>query len=370
MSGSTAVVSTAFMAPVLSYWFTSNAVMYAYDWLLSISEEVVIVSQNSLTWSIAIYFLSRTSQLVYLLLTMAFTKPLANWVNCKAFFAVLIITLSVAITSTSFLFFLRVRAVYIQSRTITIIFGALWVATASANIGFAALAARDVEHVPYSPYCTSTPVHNSIPVTMSFVHDTMVFLAISYRLAADAVAAADWRSRVLSIVTGKGLFSLSRSLMKGGQLYYLATTVVFFANLAIMSSPLIHYNWPHYDLISLYYGFTNTMACLVFRGVALGQIEQTPTQHGLTSTAINAAFQMDVSLRNHLAVRGVLLGNPELLEEYAQVKAELGKWGFENTGYYGGGKAWDLEAKGILAPEEVEECDAAAEVTRDVAFCL
>ncbi|KZP13846.1 hypothetical protein FIBSPDRAFT_868975 [Athelia psychrophila] len=56
---------------------------------------------------------------------------------------------------------------------------------------------------------------------MIFVHDTMVFLAISYRLAADAVAAGDWRSRVRSIATGKGLFSLSRSLMKGGQLYYL-----------------------------------------------------------------------------------------------------------------------------------------------------
>ncbi|KZP02548.1 hypothetical protein FIBSPDRAFT_855379, partial [Athelia psychrophila] len=55
----------------------------------------------------------------------------------------------------------------------------------------------------------------------TFVHDTMIFLAISCRLAADAVPAGDWRSRVLTVVTGKGLFSLSRSLMKGGQLYYL-----------------------------------------------------------------------------------------------------------------------------------------------------
>ncbi|KZP18042.1 hypothetical protein FIBSPDRAFT_864162, partial [Athelia psychrophila] len=35
------------------------------------------------------------------------------------------------------------------------------------------------------------------------------------------------------------------------------------------------------------------MACLVFRGVALGQMENTSTQLGLTSTAINVAFQMD-----------------------------------------------------------------------------
>ncbi|KZP25921.1 hypothetical protein FIBSPDRAFT_855201, partial [Athelia psychrophila] len=207
----------------------------------------------------------------------------------------LVTSSSVAINSTSFLFFLRVRAVYLQSRTITILFGALWVVTASVGIGFTALEMRGAERVPYTAYCTHTAVkHNSVPITMIFVHDTMVFLAISYRLAADAVTAGDWRSRVRSIATGKGLFSLSRSLMKGGQLYYLATTVFFFANSVMITSPSIHYNWLRYDLIGLYLGFTNMMACLIFRGVALGQVENTPTQLGLTSTAINVAFQMDV----------------------------------------------------------------------------
>ncbi|KZP03556.1 hypothetical protein FIBSPDRAFT_467305 [Athelia psychrophila] len=269
--------------------------MYAYDWLLSISEEVEIVSHSSLSWSIAIYFLSRTSQLVYLFLAMAFSKPLANWVNCTAFSVGLLMTSSVAIASTSFLFFLRVRAVYLQSRTITILFAALLVVTTSIAVGFAALEVHGTERIPHTPYCTNPTIkYNSIAVAMTFVHDTMVFLAISCRLAADAVTAGDWRSRVLSIVTGKGLFSLSRSLMKGGQLYYLATTVLFFVNLALMTSPSIHYSWAHYDLIGLYLGFTNMMACLVFRGVALGQMENTSTQLGLTSTAINVAFQMDM----------------------------------------------------------------------------
>ncbi|KZP25926.1 hypothetical protein FIBSPDRAFT_855214, partial [Athelia psychrophila] len=199
---------------------------------------------------------------------------------------------SVAAIATSFLFFLRVRAVYLQSRTITILFGALLVVTASVGIGFTALEMRGAGRVPYTAYCTVK--HNSVPVTMIFVNDTMVFLAISYRLAADAVTAGDWRSRVRSIVTGEGLFSLSRVLMKSSQLYYLATTVVFFANSLMITSPSTHYNLLRYDLISLYLGFTNMMACLIFRGVALGQVENTPTQLGLTSTAINVAFQMDV----------------------------------------------------------------------------
>ncbi|KZP06559.1 hypothetical protein FIBSPDRAFT_902716 [Athelia psychrophila] len=269
--------------------------MYAYDWLLSISEEVEIVSRSGLTWSIAIYFLSRASQLVCLFLAMVFTEPLANWVNCTAFSIGLVTSTSVAIISTSFLFFLRVRAVYLQSRTITILFGALWVVTASVGIGFTAFEMHGAGRVPYTAYCAHPTVkHDYVPITMMFVHDTMVFLVISYRLVADAVTVGDWHSRVRSIVTGKGLFSLSRSLMKGGQLYYLATTVFFFANLALMTSPSIHYNWLRYELVGLYPGFTNMMACLIFRGVALGQVENTPTQLGLTSTAINVAFQMDV----------------------------------------------------------------------------
>ncbi|KZP22070.1 hypothetical protein FIBSPDRAFT_1043780 [Athelia psychrophila] len=296
MLRSSAVVSTALgvQASGSGYFFTSNLVMYAYDWLLSISEEVEIASQGNLTWSITIYFLSRTSQLVCLLLAIAVTEPLANWVNCTTLSAGLIMSASVALASTSFLFFLRVRAVYRQSRTITILFGALWVVTASAGIGFGALEVRGAELAPYTAYCTNTTIkYNSIPVMITFLHDTMVFLAISYRLAADAVTAGDWRSRVLSVVTGKGLFSLSRSLMKGGQLYYLVTIVFFFANLVIVASPSIHYNWPRYDITGLYLGFTNMMACLVFRGVALGQMENTSTQLGLTSTAINVALQTD-----------------------------------------------------------------------------
>ncbi|KZP07901.1 hypothetical protein FIBSPDRAFT_939271 [Athelia psychrophila] len=202
-------------------------------------------------------------------------------------------TSTVTIASTSFLFFLRVRAVYLQSRTITILFGTLWVVTTSVNIGYAAFEMRGTERVPALCYTNPTIKSNSIAVTATFVYDTMVFLAISYRLSAGAVTAGDWRSRVLSIVTGKGLFSLSRSLMKGGQVYYLTTTVFFSGNLAMMTYPG-RYDWLNHVLIGLDLGFTNMMACLVFRGVALGQIEKAPTQHGLTSTAINAAFQMDV----------------------------------------------------------------------------
>ena len=61
----------------------------------------------------------------------------------------------------------------------------------------------------------------ALPSTSIFVYDTLVILVVSYRLVADAVIGDSWRSRFLSVMTGKGLFSLSRALLKTGQFYYL-----------------------------------------------------------------------------------------------------------------------------------------------------
>lgn len=71
--------------------------------------------------------------------------------------------------------------------------------------------------------CTNADAkYNSLPSYSTFVNDTFVFLAITYRLAADAaLAEGSWRSRLLAVIKGKGLHRLSRSLMKSGQLYYL-----------------------------------------------------------------------------------------------------------------------------------------------------
>lgn len=72
-------------------------------------------------------------------------------------------------------------------------------------------------------YCyDNTPKeYRSLPSIAIFIYDTPVFLAITWRLAANAVTDKTWRGRVLSIVNGKGLYSLSKALLQYGQIYYL-----------------------------------------------------------------------------------------------------------------------------------------------------
>lgn len=71
-----------------------------------------------------------------------------------------------------------------------------------------------------------------------------------------------------------------------------ATSLVFLAYLIMSSSPSVPSSL-HYLFIVIYNGFTTMMACRVFRGVALGRIEDSSAQLGITSTRIAAAMQLE-----------------------------------------------------------------------------
>ena len=135
--------------------------------MLSTAEECAIVSKAGLSLPNVIYFLSRyavwspycvSSQrnLVFLrsviccssrsspdVCCSAHRAPessnfekltVAPVESCLAIVAALDTCSVVTVTSTSFLFFLRVRAVYLQSRFITILFGTLWLVTTALSV--------------------------------------------------------------------------------------------------------------------------------------------------------------------------------------------------------------------------------------------
>lgn len=146
-----------------------------------------------------------------------------------------------------------------------------------------------------------------LPSIVATVSDTLVFLAITYRLAADAATDATLGARVRTVLRGRGLYSLSRALMQSGQRYYLcvpiharasvgalilsssASIVFSAANLAVWRAPGVPPALS-FVFIPFYVGFTNMMAARVFRGVALGLLEGPP---GLTTTHIAAALHTD-----------------------------------------------------------------------------
>ncbi|KZP30755.1 hypothetical protein FIBSPDRAFT_1038013 [Athelia psychrophila] len=196
--------------------------------------------------------------------------------------------------STSFLFFIRVR-VYLGSRSITATFGALWIATIALN-----LVQYRMIHTGHTASSRICEIRNNfddvlfgLPGIANAVNDTLVFLAISCRLAADAAHKNSWRARLQSLAKGKSLYIVSSALMRSGQLYYFATIPVFSANAVLMYSSLApkeYRNLCHNPVSA----FVNIMACRVFRGVALETMHanHSLTRPSPTGTGIAAALQL------------------------------------------------------------------------------
>lgn len=128
----------------------------------------------------------------------------------------------VSVAFTAALFFFRVRAIYGKTRLVTVIFGLLWlgVAALSTTITFGG------DAIPIGPtkYCLVSKLApyvgaSSIMVT---VHDTAVFLAISYRLVTNTYVVHSHKELAKVLFSGAYLPSFSRSLFVDGQVYYMS----------------------------------------------------------------------------------------------------------------------------------------------------
>jgi hypothetical protein len=80
------------------------------------------------------------------------------------------------------------------------------------------------EHIPHTQLCTQGLAHTytSVPIILSAANDTLIFLAISYRMLSLSMVGNTWSARTRSFFTGKGLHQLSKSVLQSGQAYYLS----------------------------------------------------------------------------------------------------------------------------------------------------
>lgn len=125
-----------------------------------------------------------------------------------------------SIWSSSFLFLRRVQAVYSHNCWVKRIFFALWVVDGGLEVTVP-LGVRAV-HIPGTTYCIdSQPEHYVIAGGLApVVFDTLVFLAISYKIGTSRNT-NDARVSWSTLISGKALPRLSRAILQGGQQYYL-----------------------------------------------------------------------------------------------------------------------------------------------------
>lgn len=123
-----------------------------------------------------------------------------------------------ALPTISGLFYVRLISVYLHDKRAIVIFGASWIAV------FAYFMYDGVRIVlRFASIGMVTPSRaDAWAYLLSLLYDTMVYLAVSWQLAAYSISTGgSWRERLRSFVIGEGLPGLAKALLRSGQVYYL-----------------------------------------------------------------------------------------------------------------------------------------------------
>lgn len=128
---------------------------------------------------------------------------------------------TVAVPANSFIMFLRVKAVFAQNKLVVYAFMALWVCTVGGCIT-APFSLKGM-HIGTTNRCIDSEVkaYGSAGIVISAVNDTLIFLAITYRLVFRHVAREGAMAKVHSFVNGRDMGRVSKLLLQTGQVYYL-----------------------------------------------------------------------------------------------------------------------------------------------------
>ena len=133
----------------------------------------------------------------------------------------------VAVSSTSLLFFWRVRAVYKDSLVVCGFFFISWVAVSCTCILHTRFQVflLDLERIQQAGRCFTVGDYSAFIMTstlVSMVNDLLIFCAITYRLMNMAeVCDPTPKKRLMVAAFGRHLPAFSRTLLQDGQAYFL-----------------------------------------------------------------------------------------------------------------------------------------------------
>ncbi|KAF7985669.1 hypothetical protein HWV62_2211 [Athelia sp. TMB] len=193
--------------------------------------------------------------------------------------------------ATALLFYARASAVYLHAKPAVLFFGLCWVALFANYVVDGVNAVRVFGHVPGTQMCNVVRKrgHGTSFVAVA-VYDTVIYAAISWRLASLSGAGDHWRARLASLATGKGLYRVAKGMLREGQLYYLyvssriasshahrkdaSTTVPLTITIAVLAQGAGGY-WAT-QFMPLGIVLPAVMACRLFREVRLS-VSSTPT---------------------------------------------------------------------------------------------
>ncbi|KIK54011.1 hypothetical protein GYMLUDRAFT_264861 [Collybiopsis luxurians FD-317 M1] len=254
----------AYQCQIDTYIVAGTLAIFIWDVLSNLSDDWRLFRPTKNNFVLAAYVISRISSLAYVAGRMVeMTYPVGN---CKLMDTIIGCFFPAGIAGSCVLFFLRARAIYRSQKYMVALFAFLWVSVLAACLtipfGTSALNIGD------TPYCINIffKGFTAASVIVPTIYDTVIFLAISYKLMSNSRSLApdqSFRDRIL----GTNLPGFSRAMLQNGQKYYLVTLLSNLATILLAYAPVD----PAYrNVLALPNTMlTNVMACYVYRKMVL-----------------------------------------------------------------------------------------------------
>jgi len=212
-----------FRSLVLRYVIVACLTLCIWDWLLAISDECQMIHQGrgDRRFRYVVYMLylaARIGPIIYLFAIILLAAGTTNACKLLARFAGA--ANIVIMPAASGLFFIRLSAVYSRDKYIMAFFGSCWLAILGLFLFDSARVLLQSSDIDPSMGCLTAEHRDAWGYIATAVYDTLMYLAISWRLASFATVDR-WQDRLRLFVTGDGLGWLSQVLLRSGQVYYL-----------------------------------------------------------------------------------------------------------------------------------------------------
>ncbi|KDR69376.1 hypothetical protein GALMADRAFT_77419 [Galerina marginata CBS 339.88] len=280
----------AWKITVSSYMNLASLAIMIWDVLNNISTDYKLLTRYSLHIHTFVYFFSRCSSLAMLLgMALIYTAPIGN---CQVNGAAFVWMFPLAISSTTLLFFFRVRAMYDNDKRVSAFFAFIWLSVLAGTI--TTPFATTFQSLGPTKYCTETGLKSfiSISTIVPAVYDTLVFAAITWRLASNSYAEekAGKVGFLKSAMLGKYLPAFSKGLLQDGQIYYLSTVLLNLVCLSLL----------YVDSVSVVYrvaigipdvALMNIMACRVYRNTKFGIYRASTSPVISTNGLVDSSYQ-------------------------------------------------------------------------------
>ncbi|KAF7335966.1 hypothetical protein MSAN_02310000 [Mycena sanguinolenta] len=290
----------AFLPPTLASQFEQSRYLYAatlgayiWDIGLNLGNDYSLLFKYRIHFPTIVYFLSRAVTFAFIL--TSFIYEVSPIENCKALALSWAICAVLSQTTTAMLFYLRVTAVWHPNKIIYGVFAVLLIAIPCASMT-APLGVRSA-HIGPTKQCitTSVPAYIEVSAIMPLVNDTAIFLAITYRILSNTIAANSLWGRLRIFFGGKGGSALSQALLQSGQHFYLVAVA---ANVTLLIAVKLPQLSPVYHAVFTVPGLSliNAMACLVFRRIKFGRISSDGTTKTQATTGLDSDYQRRLPL--------------------------------------------------------------------------